>query len=116
MSDQPTVPGNWDDALSSQFGVQDDKTVSINYAELRLFLDDQPHWSEAQKMELLDALLQLLIGFVDLGFDVLPAPQNDMVIGQNPFNQLADDIKLEGNSINDNGDAIAAAPLRKEAQ
>ena len=62
-------------------GEDDQSIVTVDYKKYAHFLEDTD-LSEIQKREFLQALWQIIVGFVDLGFGVHPAQQVQKTCGQ----------------------------------
>ena len=78
--------------------------ITVDYEKYEHFLEDAD-LSEDQKREFLQALWQIIVGFVDLGFGVHPVQQAENACGQLRENGLkapleaADRVKCKSKSL-----------------
>ena len=95
--------------------------VTVDYERYEHFLKDTD-LSETQKREFLQALWQIIVGFVDLGFGVHPAQQAKKTCGQLAGNapkaplEAENELKCENRLLTMNFEHAADLETESEAE
>ena len=102
-------------------GGDDKSIVTVDYERYEHFLKDTD-LSETQKREFLQALWQIIVGFVDLGFGVHPAQRVKKTCGQLDGNapkaplEAENELKYENRLLTMNFEHAADLETESEAE